>query len=150
MYFDLIGLPPSSDEIKAFLDDSDRCLRQGRGQTFGQSPFREVGPSLDGLARYAETCGHEFDYPREHPHEYRDYLIRAFNDDPPYDQLLVEHAVGDLMDEPRLNAERKFNESIIGTGFGIFMRPCTPHRPQAGQRRPDRKLLDVFWKTFLV
>ena len=43
------------------------------------------------LVRYAETCGHEFDYPLEHPHEYRDYLIRAFNQDVPYDQFLIEH-----------------------------------------------------------
>ena len=82
VYFDLIGLPPSSDEIKAFLDDSDRCLRQGRGQTFWSVPIsgEKWARHWMDLVRYAETCGHEFDYPLEHPHEYRDYLIRAFND----------------------------------------------------------------------
>ena len=71
------------------------------------------------LVRYAETCGHEFDFPLENPHEYRDYLIRAFNSDVPYDKFLTEHKR--LMENPRLHPE-KFNESIIGTGFGIFMR----------------------------
>ena len=108
VYFDLIGLPPSTDEIKAFLDDSDPDAFDKVVDKLLVSPhFGEKWARhwMD-LVRYAETCGHEFDYPLEHPHEYRDYLIRAFNDDLPYDQLLVEHVAGDLLDEPRLNAER--------------------------------------------
>ena len=95
VYFDLIGLPPSSDEIKAFLDDSDPDAFDKVVDKLLVSPhFGEKWARhwMD-LVRYAETCGHEFDYPLEHPHEYRDYLIRAFNDDLPYDQLLVEHAL---------------------------------------------------------
>ena len=70
--------------------------------------------------RYAESCGHEFDYPIPHAAEYRDYLIRAFNADVPYDQLVKEHVAGDLLKNPRLNPENKYNESIIGTGVLVL------------------------------
>ena len=69
------------------------------------------------LVRYAETYGHEFDYPLRHAHEYRDYLIRAFNADVPFDQFIREHIAGDLLPEPRRNPDEGWNESIIGTGF---------------------------------
>ena len=55
------------------------------------------------LVRYAETCGHEFDYPIPYATDYRDYLIRAFNDDVPYDQFTMEHIAGDLIESPRIN-----------------------------------------------
>ena len=152
VYFDLIGLPPSTDEIKAFLDDSDPDAFDKVVDKLLVSPhFGEKWARhwMD-LVRYAETCGHEFDYPMEHPHEYRDYLIRAFNDDLPYDQLLVEHVAGDLMDEPRLNAERKFNESIIGTGFWYFHEAVhTPTDPKQDNADRIENQLGVFGKTFL-
>ena len=152
VYFDLIGLPPGSDEIKAFLDDSDPDAFDKVVDKLLVSPhFGEKWARhwMD-LVRYAETCGHEFDYPLEHPHEYRDYLIRAFNDDLPYDQLLVEHVAGDLMDEPRLNAERKFNESIIGTGFWYFHEAVhAPTDPKQDNADRIENQLDVFGKTFL-
>ena len=49
------------------------------------------------LMRYAETYAHEFDYPIRHAFQYRDYVIRAFNADVPYDQLVTEHIAGDLL-----------------------------------------------------
>ena len=152
VYFDLIGLPPSPDEILAFLDDSspdafnkvvDKLLASTH---FGEKWARHW---MD-LVRYAETCGHEFDYPLEHPHEYRDYLIRAFNDDLPYDQLLIEHVAGDLLTKPRLNSEKKFNESIIGTGFWFFHEAVhAPTDPKQDNADRIENQLDVFGKTFL-
>ena len=65
------------------------------------------------LVRYAETYGHEFDYPIDYAYEYRDYLIRAFNADIPYDQLIIEHIAGDLIASPRRNPAEQFNESIL-------------------------------------
>ena len=102
------------------------------------------------LVRYAESCGHEFDYPIRHAHEYRDYLIRAFNSDVPYDQFVTEHVAGDLIEQPRLHPEETFNESVIGTGFW-FLHEAT-HAPtdvrgdEAG--RVDNQI-DVMSKTFL-
>ena len=69
------------------------------------------------LMRFAESYGHEFDFPIEHAFEYRDYLIRAFNADVPYDDFIVEHIAGDLVKRPRRHPGEDFNESIIGTGF---------------------------------
>lgn len=152
VYFDLIGLPPSSDEILAFLDDSsaeafDKVVDKLLGSPhFGEKWARHW---MD-LVRYAETCGHEFDYPLEHPHEYRDYLIRAFNEDLPYDQLLIEHVAGDLLDKPRLNTESKFNESIIGTGYWYFHEAVhAPTDPKQDNADRIENQLDVFGKTFL-
>ena len=65
--------------------------------------------------RYAETHGSEGDPAIENAWLYRDYLIRAWNDDIPYDQLLREHIAGDLLEEPRVNRELLINESLIGT-----------------------------------
>ncbi len=152
VYFDLIGLPPSTDQIAAFLEDSapdafekvvDELLKSPH---FGEKWARHW---MD-LVRYAETCGHEFDYPLEHPHEYRDYLIRAFNADLPYDQLLIEHVAGDLLEKPRRHPKDQFNESIIGTGYWYFHEAVhAPTDPKQDNADRIENQLDVFGKTFL-
>ena len=122
--FDLTGLPPSLSEIENFLSDHsdnsfevvvDRLLASPR---YGEKWARHW---MD-LVRYAETCGHEFDYPLEHPHEYRDYLIRAFNLDVPYDQFLREHVAGDLIENPRLHPIPNITNLLSELVFGIFTR----------------------------
>ncbi len=66
---------------------------------------------------YTDTYGYEWDNPAKGSHEYRDYLIRAFNQDLPYDAFVREQLAGDLLLEPRINAELGINESIIGPMF---------------------------------
>ena len=68
------------------------------------------------LVRYAETKAHEFDYPIPNAYRYRDYVIRAFNEDVPYDRFLTEFIAGDLVEPPRLDATGTWDESILGTG----------------------------------
>ena len=63
--------------------------------------------------RFANTHGSEGDPGIPHADQYRDYLIRALNDDIPYNQLLLEH-LADLLKRPRINNELKINESAIG------------------------------------
>ena len=150
--FDLTGFPPTLEEIGHFISDEsenahltvvDRLLSSNH---FGEKWARHW---MD-LVRYAETCGHEFDYPLEHPHEYRDYLIRAFNLDVPYDQFLREHVAGDLIKEPRKHPSEKFNESIIGTGFWYFHEAVhAPTDPKVDNADRMENQLDVFGKTFL-
>ncbi len=116
--FDLIGLPPTPEQIRQAANRSrsqivDELLASPH---FGEKWARHW---MD-LVRYAETCGHEFDYEIHHAHEYRDYLIRAFNADVPYDQFVREHIAGDLLPEPRRHPAEQFNESVIGTGFWYF------------------------------
>ena len=64
-----------------------------------------------------DTYGYEWDNPAKGSHEYRDYLIRAFNDDIGFDQLLREHLAGDLLPKPRIHAKAQTNESLIGPMF---------------------------------
>ncbi|MFT5466521.1 MAG: hypothetical protein ACI8UO_001621 [Verrucomicrobiales bacterium] len=122
VYFDLIGLPPTRDQIAAFLADNSPSANEKVVQQLLASPhFGEKWARhwMD-LVRYSETCGHEFDYPIPHAHQYRDYLIRAYNADVPYDQFIREHIAGDLLAEPRRHQGEDFNESVIGTGFWYF------------------------------
>jgi mono/diheme cytochrome c family protein len=110
--FDLHGLPPTPKEIDDFVadtaDDSfakvvERLLKSPRyGERWGRH-------WLD-LANYADTHGFELDYPRPNAWRYRDYVIRAFNDDTPYDQFLREQLAGDVLapDDPG---------AAIATGF---------------------------------
>ena len=102
------------------------------------------------LVRYAETRGHEFDYVIPNAYQYRDYVIRAFNADVPYDRFVVEHLAGDLIAAPRTNPATGANESILGTGFYFLGEEV--HSPvdirQDETDRVDNKI-DVLSKTFL-
>ena len=150
--FDLIGLPPSPEEVEAFVKDEspdayekvvDRLLASPQ---FGERWARHW---LD-LVRYGESRGHEFDYTIPNAYQYRDYVIRALNADVPYNQFVTEHVAGDLLEKPRLNPTDGFNESIIGTGFWFLGEEV--HSPvDVSQDQADRfdNRIDVFGKTFL-
>src|SRR5262249_7004407 len=69
------------------------------------------------LVCYWETLGFEFDYDLHNAWRYRDYVVRAFNDDLPYDRFVLEHVAGDLLAEPRRHPVKRTNESILATGF---------------------------------
>jgi len=151
-YFDLIGLPPPSDAVESFVRDSSLNAFEKVVDGLLASPHfgeRWARHWMD-LVRYAEGFGHEFDFPINYAYEYRDYLIRAFNADVPYDQFVMEHIAGDLIEKPRLNPEKQFNESIIGTGFWWFGEQI--HAPvDVRQHQADRidNQIDVMAKTFL-
>lgn len=117
--FDLTGLPPTVEQVAAFVaDDSAEAYQRLVDQFLASPHFGEKWARhwMD-LVRYAESHGHEFDYGIDHAWRYRDYLIRALNADVPYDQLIIEHLAGDLLSEPRRHPTDGFNESVIGTGF---------------------------------
>ena len=97
-FFDLIGLPPSPDEVQAFLDDDrleayplliERLLSSPHyGERWGRH-------WLD-VAGYSDSNGyHRADTPRPLAYRYRDYVIRSFNDDKPYDRFWLEQLAGD-------------------------------------------------------
>mgnify|MGYP003881416977 CR=1 FL=1 len=115
----LTGLPPSQEEIEAFLSDQSPNAYSKVVDYYLDSPHfgeRWARHWMD-LVRYAETRGHEFDYPVIGAWHYRDYLIRAFNQDLPYDEFLTEQLAGDLLTEPRYDSTGLQNESAIATCF---------------------------------
>lgn len=152
VYFDLIGLPPTPEQVVAFLKDQSPKAFENVVEELLQSPhFGEHWARhwMD-LARYAETCGHEFDYPIPHAFQYRDYLVRAFNQDVKFDQFIKEHLAGDLLAQPRLHPTEKYNESVIGTGF-LFFGEST-HAPvdvRANEAGHIDNRIDVISKSFL-
>jgi hypothetical protein len=109
--FVLTGLPPSdSSDMSDLSEYVDHLLASPH---FGEHFARHW---MD-VVRYTDTYGYEWDNPAKGSHEYRDYLIRAFNDDIGFDQLLREHLAGDLLPKPRIHAKAQTNESLIGPMF---------------------------------
>ena len=111
-YYDLTGLPPSPAEVEAYIADKsprawekliDRLLDSPRyGEKWGRH-------WLD-LVRFAESNSYEHDQPKPHTWRFRDYVIRSFNADKPYDRFLREQLAGDEI--PQAD-----DEAIIATGF---------------------------------
>jgi hypothetical protein len=149
--FALIGLPPTPEHRESFLTDSspqaearvvDRLLASPH---FGERWGRHW---LD-LVRYAESRGHEFDYDIPNIHLYRDYILEAFQQDLPYDQLVLEHLVGDILPQPRVDAAG-VTRSIMGTAFwhlGEEVHSPIDLRQDQADRFDNR--IDVFSKAFL-
>jgi hypothetical protein len=120
----LTGLPPTASEVDAFVQSAIRNPQAAIEETVDRllaSPHfgeRWARHWLD-VVRFSETHGNEWNYEVHHAWRYRDYLIRAFNDDVPFDQVVREHIAGDLV-APRWNRAGRFNESVIGTAFYRF------------------------------
>jgi hypothetical protein len=123
----LTGLPPNADEVEEFTKawqasaKPQAVLEQLVDRLLNSPHFGERWARhwMD-IVRFTETHGNEWNYEVHHAWRYRDYLIRAFNDDVPYDQLVREHLAGDLLPKPRWNQKERINESIIGTAFYRF------------------------------
>lgn len=118
--FDLTGLPPTPEEVEAFLSDPlpdafasvvDRLLDSpAYGERWGRH-------WLD-VVRYADTAGETADYPAPVAWRYRNYCIDAFNSDLPYDQFLREQIAGDiLVAEAPEESTQRYAEQIIATGY---------------------------------
>lgn len=113
--FDLLGLPPTLEEIAAFAEsyaqDADAAVKSMIDRLL-ESPHygeRMAQHWLD-VTRYADSSGFANDYERGTAWRYRDYVIRAFNSDKPYDQFIREQIAGDEIDPQN-------PEMIIATGF---------------------------------
>ncbi len=150
--FDLRGLPPTPAEISRFVSDTsptayaDLVDRYLDSSHFGERWARYW---MD-LFRYAESHGSEGDPGIPFAWRYRDYLIRAFNGDVPYDQLIREHLAGDLLPRPRLDPENQLNESIIGTAhFRLVEHGYQPVDPWEDRVKWADNQVDVVSKAFL-
>jgi cytochrome c553 len=150
--FDLTGLPPAPAEVRAFVEDASPAAYERVVDRLLASPAygERWGRHWLDLVRFAETSGHEFDFDIPHASLYRDYVIRAFNDDLPYDELVREHVAGDLLPAPRRHPVERTNESVLGTGFwflGESKHSPVDVRGDGADRRDN--MIDVFGKAFL-
>ena len=147
----LTGLPPSPDAVRAFeQDESPGAYERAVDRLLASDAYGERWARhwMD-LMRYAESKGHEFDFTIQGAWEYRDYLIRAFNEDVPYDQLILEHLAGDVLESPRLHPEDGFNESAIGTAyFALGEGKHSPVDTRIDEADRIDNIIDVTTKTF--
>jgi hypothetical protein len=117
-YFDLLGLPPTPEEVDAFVKSTDPQAWSKLIDKLLKSPHygeRWARHWMD-VARFAESHGYEQDYDRPHAFHYRDFLIKALNADMPYDQFVRWQLAGDELapDNP---------QAMTATGFlgaGVF------------------------------
>ncbi len=132
--FDLVGLPPTPEEVAAFLNDPsvdayekqvDRLLASPR---YGE---RWASMWLD-LARYADSKGFERDLPRPGMWPYRDWVIEAFNRNIPYDQFVIKQLAGDLLPKAAL-------PDIVATSF----HRQTPSNDECGSDAEEYRLVAV-------
>lgn len=112
LYFDLIGLPPPYDEVKAFVADQDPQAyeklvdRLLASRSYGERWGRHW---LD-VVHYGDTHGYDKDKVRPNAWPYRDYVIRSFNDDKPYSRFVEEQVAGDVLYAGTA-------DGVIATGF---------------------------------
>jgi hypothetical protein len=179
VYFDLVGLPPSYDEVEAFAKDDapdayekliDRLLSSPHyGERWGRY-------WLD-VARYAETCGYERDQVKPGVWKYRDWVIGAFNDDMPYDRFVLEQLAGDELpdasastvaatgfirlgtwnDEPNDPNEYKYDrlEDMVGATSTAFLAltvkcaRCHDHKFDPIRQTDYYRVAGAFWAGFI-
>jgi cytochrome c553 len=150
--FDLTGLAPSLEELATFLaDPSSRAFEDAVDRLLESPHFGEHwGQHWLDLVRYGETRGHEQDFEIPEAWRYRDYVIRAFNADVPYDLVVREHVAGDLLESPRLHPETRADESLQGTGFWHLGEAThSPVDIRGDEADRVHNQIDVFSKTFL-
>ena len=141
---DLHGLPPTPEDVDAFLkDDSpnayekliDRLLDSPR---YGERWARHW---LD-VAGYADSEGYgQDDVPRSNAWKYRDYVIRSLNSDKPFNQFVIEQVAGDeLIGYPKANLSADDQEKLIATGF-LRMAPDGTGTPGVNQKEAQQAVV---------
>lgn len=148
--YDLIGLPPSPQDVDDFVKDPvplpqafakvvDRLLASRHyGERWGRHWMDVI--------RYADTAGDNSDYPVPELYRYRNYIIDAFNADKPFDEFIREQIAGDLL--PARNQEEK-NEQTIATGYVAISRRFGSIADGYPQHLTIEDTLDNMGRTFL-
>jgi hypothetical protein len=145
VYFDLIGLPPAPEEVEAFVADQSRDAYEKLVDKLLASPqFGErmaIG-WLD-LVRFAESDGFKADDPRPNAWRYRDYVIKSFNADKPFDRFIKEQIAGDELYPGDFDA-------LVATGF-LRHFPYEYNAVDVEQKRQDmlNDITDTTAATFL-
>jgi len=178
VYFDLIGLPPTPDEVEAFLaDDSVDAYEQLVERLLASPRYGEKwGRHWLDLVRFAETNGYERDSVKANAWRYRDYVIDAFNNNKPYDRFVLEQLAGDelemvtpetitatgyyrlgLWDDEPVDANQAFYDSmddVVSTTAQVFMAMtlgcarCHDHKLHPIPQKDYYSLLAFFHNTY--
>jgi hypothetical protein len=144
-YFDLIGLPPTPEQVRAFVaDDSPGAFAKVVDGLLESPHYGERwGRHWLDLARYAESEGFKADETRPNAWRYRDYVIDSFNRDKPFDRFVMEQIAGDELwpNDP---------QALIATGFNRHF-PDETNNQVIMQRRQEilQDITDVVGSTFL-
>jgi len=114
--FDLTGLPPTPEEVEAFLrDKSEKAFEKVVDRLLTSPHYGERwGRHWLDVVRYADTSGCNSDFPIPSAYRYRNYVIKSLNADKPYDEFVREQIAGDLMPT---EADAEKNERIVATGY---------------------------------
>ena len=117
LYYDVVGLPPSFNEVEDFLNDkSSNSVEKVVDKLLSDKGFGEnIGRNWLDLVRYADTAGENSDHPVPYAYQYRDYVINAFNQNKPYDQFILEQLAGDIL--AKKGDSLNYEEKIIATGY---------------------------------
>ena len=144
IYFGLVGLPPTPQEMSTFLEDpSELAYRERIDQLLADRSYGERwGRHWLDLVRYADTQGGALDYARPHMWRYRDYVVRAFNQDRPYDRFIREQLAGDAF--TKYGAEGK-----IGLAFLHQWVPVERTEPEMPRRDFLNDVVGVTGSVFL-
>ncbi len=123
--FDLTGLPPTPDEVAAFINDRDpHAYEKVLDRLLASPAFGErMAVNWLDLVRYADSVGFHSDVPIN-VYPYRDYVIRAFNQDKPFDQFTREQLAGDLLPNPT-------DEQLVASAFNRLNRMTNEGGAQA-------------------
>jgi mono/diheme cytochrome c family protein len=110
--YDLTGLPPSPEEVASFVsDESDDAWIKAINRLLESPRYGEQwGRHWLDVVRYSDTSGYSNDFERSNAWRYRDYVVRSFNSDKPYDQFVTEQIAGDELDPDN-------PEMLIAVGF---------------------------------
>ncbi len=176
VYFDLLGLPPTFDEVEAFAkDESPDAYAKLIDKLLASPHYGERwGRYWLDVVRYAETCGYERDQVKPNIWQYRDWVIQAFNDDMPYDRFVMEQLAGDELerqsliptgflrlgtwnDEPNDPNEYKYDrlEDLVGATSTAFLAltvkcaRCHDHKFDAIRQTDYYRMASAFWAGFI-
>jgi hypothetical protein len=115
--YDLTGLPPTPEEVRAFLEDRSRGAFSKVIDRLLQSPRygERWGRHWMDVVRYADTAGDNADFPVPELYRYRDYIIDSFNADKPFNEFAREQLAGDIL--ARQGPREHYAERVVATGF---------------------------------
>ena len=154
LHFNMVGLPPTTDDQQRFLAEAEKDFeatwaaeidRLLASKHYGERWGRHW---LD-LVRFAESNGYAFDKDRANAYQYRDFVIRALNQDMPYDQFVRLQVAGDLLAQTNAKTApeaRTALDSVAATGF-LVAGPFTTQQTQKERERSRYEQLDDIVQT---